>query len=80
MKKIIKKLRWLICKTIIYEREKRPRQFEGCFPIKIIKNNIIVDEFYADYMTIKGDDTIELNIKVALPETEIVTQGKPEDA
>jgi len=63
MVKIIKKLRWLICKRLIYEREKRPRQFEGCFPIKIIKGGKVVDEFYADYMTIKGDDTIELNVK-----------------
>jgi len=63
IKKTIKKLRWLICKGLIRERERRPREFEGCFPIKIIKNGKGVDEFYADYMTIKGDDTIELNVK-----------------
>jgi hypothetical protein len=65
MKKIIKKLRWLICKGLIYERECRPREFEGCFPIKIIKDGKVVDEFYADYMTIRGNDTIELNVKEA---------------
>ncbi len=67
IKKIIKKLRWLICKRLIYERECRPRQFEGCFLIKILEGNKIVDKFWADYMTIKGDDTIELNKKI-IPE------------
>lgn len=64
MIKIIKKLRWLICKRLIYERECRPRELEGCFPIKILERGKVIDEFYADYMTIKGDDTIELNKKI----------------
>jgi hypothetical protein len=66
IKKIIKKLRWLICKRLIYEREGRPREFEGCFFIKILEKEKVVDEFWTEYMTIKGDDTIEL--KKIIPE------------
>lgn len=64
MKKIIKKLRWLICKGLIRERECRPREFEGCFLIKIVEGDKAIDEFWADYMTIMGNDTIELHKKI----------------
>lgn len=64
MIKIIKKLRWLTCKRLIYEWEKRPREIWGCFHIKIIDDGKVIDEFWAEYMTIKSDDTIELNKKI----------------
>jgi len=76
IKKIIKKLRWLICKRLIYERECRPREYEGCFKIRILDGGKKVNEFWAEYMTIKGDDTIELQKKIIPQKKESTNRGK----